>query len=65
MTTNEDEAYQFLRLQEASTDKLSSNIKTQNRDREANGGVETSGHPSGVTKEGKPKYVKEQNWFPF
>ena len=65
MITDEDAAHQFLRLQEASDDKISANIKTQNRDRETNGGVEASGQTSYVTKEGKPKYVRQQNWFPF
>ena len=61
MTKDEDEAQPFLRPQEASKHKLSANIKTQNRDRETNGGVEASRQPSGVTKEGKPKSVEEQN----
>ena len=65
MTTEEDEALQFLSPQEASIDKLSANIKTQNRDMEKNGGAEASGYSSGVTKEGKPKFVKEQHLFPF
>ena len=40
MTTDKDEAHQFLRPQEASKYKLSTNIKTQKRDMETNGGVE-------------------------
>ena len=40
LTNNEDEAYQFLRPQEAYKDKFSANIKNQNRDTAANGGVE-------------------------
>ena len=33
--------------------------KLKNRDRVANRGVEAYGQPSGVTKEGKPKSVKD------
>ena len=42
--------------------ELSENIKIENTDRAANRGVEAYGQPSGVTKEGKPKSVKD---FPF
>ena len=40
LTTNDDEAHPFLRPQEAYKERLSENIKTQNRDRATNGGVE-------------------------
>ena len=40
MTKDEDEAHQFLRPQEAYKERLSENIKTQNRDRAVNRGDE-------------------------
>ena len=39
--------------------ELSENIKIENTDMEANRGVEAYGQPSDVTKEGKPKSIKD------